>query len=176
LPGGNLRSPLRQALGGWQSNAIVTIRSGFPFTITEAASDLNIGTGPAQPDRIADGRLGNPSRQLWFDPAAFRRATCNVPNRPDLCHYGNSGYNIFTGPPQRNVDFSMLKNIVVKEVTKLQFRAEFFNLFNTPFFGDPNGISFTTNDSIVPDGARMGEIQSLRTPMRIIQFGLKLFF
>ena len=176
LPGGNLRAPLRRVLGGWQSNAIVTIRSGFPFTITEAASDLNVGAGPARPDRITDGRLDRPARQLWFDPAAFRRATCNIPNRPDLCHYGNAGYNIFSGPPQRNVDFSMFKNIAVREGTKLQFRAEFFNLFNTPFFGDPNGISFTNIDSVVPDGARMGEIRSLRTPMRIIQFGLKLFF
>lgn len=176
LPGAGLRGPLKLALGGWQSNAILSIRSGFPFTVTESASDLNVGTGPARPDRIADGRLDNPTRQSWFDPNAFRRATCNIPNRPDLCHYGNSGYNIFSGPSQRNVDFSMFKNFALRERFKLQFRSEFFNAFNTPFFGDANGISFTTNDSTVPDGARMGEIRSLRTPMRIIQFGLKLFF
>ncbi len=50
------------------------------------------------------------------------------------------------------------------------------NAFNTPYFGDPIGVSFLTTDSIVPDGARVGEIQSLRNPMRIIQLGLKLYF
>ncbi len=176
LPGGNRRGPLKLLLGGWQGNAIVSIRSGFPFTITEAASDLNLGAGPARPDRIADGRRENAARALWFDPNAFRRATCNIPNRTDLCRYGNSGYNILSGPPQRNLDFSMFKNFTLKERFKLQLRAEFFNAFNTPFFGDPNGISFTTNDSIVPDGARMGEIRTLRTPLRVVQFGLKMIF
>ena len=55
-------------------------------------------------------------------------------------------------------------------------RSEFFNALNTPYFGQPNGIGFATNDSIAPNAARMGEIRNLRTPMRIIQFGMKLFF
>ena len=58
----------------------------------------------------------------------------------------------------------------------LQFRSEFFNAFNTPYFGQPNNIGFASANSIVPDAAQMGEIRSTRTPMRIIQFGLKLFF
>ena len=55
-------------------------------------------------------------------------------------------------------------------------RAEAVNAFNTPYYGDPNGISFSTNDSIVPDGARMGEARTLRNPMRILQFALKFSF
>ncbi len=176
LPGANMRGPLKYALGGWQSNGIISIRSGFPFTINEGAGDLNLGNGPARPDRIADGRLDNPNRQLWFDPQAFRRATCNIPSRPDLCHYGTAAYNLFSGPGQHNIDFSLFKNISLTERFRLQFRSEFFNFFNTPFYGDPNGIGFATNDSIVPDGTRMGEVRGLRNPMRIIQFGLKLFF
>ncbi len=174
LPGSKLPGALKHILGGWQTNGIVSIRSGFPFNITQGG-DLNTG-GPVRPDRIASGRLDNPTRKLWFDPQAFRRATCNIPTRPDLCHFGSAGYNILDSPGQKNLDFSLFKNFSITERIKLQFRTEFINAFNTPYFGNPGGIGFTTNDSIVPDGTRMGEIRGLRTPMRIIQFGMKLYF
>jgi hypothetical protein len=174
LPGSRLAGPLKYILGGWQSNGILSLRSGFPFTVTQGG-DLNTG-GPVRPDRIADGAIDNPTRRLWFDPLAFRRVTCNITNRPDLCHFGNAGYNILDGPSQHNFDFSMFKNIPFKERYNVQFRAEFFNAFNTPYFGAPNGIGFSTNDSVVPDGSRMGEIRSLTNSMRIIQFGLKVSF
>jgi hypothetical protein len=106
----------------------------------------------------------------------FSRVTCNIPNRQDLCHYGSGGYNILESPGQRNVDISLYKNFRFTERVMLQFRSEFFNAFNTPYFAQPNLVSFLTPNSIVPDGARMGEVRTLRTPMRIIQFGLKLFF
>jgi hypothetical protein len=173
LPGQNLSGPLKYIIGGWQSNGILSIRSGFPFTIT--GGNLNDGS-PTRPDRIADGELENPTRARWYDPLALQRVTCNIPNRLDLCHYGNSGYNILEGPGQRNLDFSLFKNFLITERVKLQFRSEFFNATNTPFFGDPNNIGFATANSIVPDGVRMAESRSLRNPMRIIQFGLKLFF
>ncbi|MGH9719562.1 MAG: TonB-dependent receptor domain-containing protein [Bryobacteraceae bacterium] len=174
LPGRNLPGALKYAAGGWQANGIVSLRSGFPFTVTQGG-DLNTG-GPVRPDRLADGAIENPTRAKWFDPLAFRRVTCNIPSRPDLCHFGSSGYNILDGPSQHNFDLSLFKNIPIMERYNVQFRAEFFNAFNTPYFGGPNGIGFATNDSIVPDGARMGEIRGLTNPMRIIQFGLKLSF
>jgi hypothetical protein len=82
-------------------------------------------------------------------------------------------------PGLKSFDLSLAKNWnfgLLDEKTKLQFRAEAFNAFNTPQFGQPNGISFATNDSIIPDAPRVGEIRSLRQPMRIFQFGLKLYF
>jgi hypothetical protein len=173
LPGGNLPGALKHVLGGWQSNGVLSLRSGFPFSVT--GGNLNTGSTP-RPDRIADGRLDNASRKLWFDPLAFRRVTCNIPGRLDLCHYGSAGVNILDSPGQRNLDFSLFKNFSLTERTKLQFRSEFFNATNTPYFGTPNNIGFTSNDAIVPDSARQGEIRSIRTPMRIVQFGLKLFF
>jgi len=173
LPGNNLPGAWKYLVGGWQSNGIVSIRSGFPITI--GGGNLNNG-GSARPDRIADGELENPTRKQWFDPLAFRRVTCNIPGRLDLCHFGNAGVNIIEAPGQRNLDFSLFKNFNVTERYKIQFRSEFFNAFNTPYYGNPNGIGFATNDSIVPDGVRMGEARGLRNRMRIIQFGLKLFF
>src|SRR4029434_10542243 len=51
--------------------------------------------------------------------------------------FGNAGRNILKGPPAYNWDFSIFKNFVIRERTTLQFRAETFNLFNTPQFGTP---------------------------------------
>jgi len=174
LPGKNLSGFRKHVIGGWQTNGILSIRSGFPFNVTEGG-DLNTG-GNVRPDRIADGELDNPTRALWFDPQAFRRVTCNIPGRQDLCRYGTAGYNILEGPGQRNFDFSLFKNFPFHERYNAQFRAEFVNAFNTPFFGDPNGIGFATTNSLVPDGTRMGEVRSLRTQMRVIQFALKFSF
>jgi hypothetical protein len=176
LPGAHLRGPLRHLIGGWQSNGVLSLRSGFPLTISEGAGDLNVGSGPARPDRIKDGRLDNPTRTLWYDPSAFQRATCNIAARPDLCHYGSAGVGIIRAPGQRSLDFSLFKNFNFSERTKVQFRAEAFNAFNTPYFGDPNGVGFSSITSLTPDAPRVGEIRSLRTPMRIVQFGLKFFF
>jgi len=174
LPGKNLAGFTKHIIGGWQTNGILSIRSGFPFNITQGG-DLNTN-GSVRPDRIADGELDNPTRALWFDPQAFRRVTCNIPGRQDLCRFGTAGYNILEGPGQRNFDFSIFKNFPFRERYSLQFRTEFVNAFNTPFFGDPNPIGFATTNSLVPDGTRMGEVRSLRTQMRVIQFALKFSF
>ena len=174
MPGGNLPGALKHVLGGWQSNGIVALRSGFPFNVAQG-SDLNT-SGSVRPDRIADGRLDDGNRKYWFDTTAFRRVTCNLPGRPDLCRYGNAGYNILNTPGQFNLDFGFFKNFGITERMRIQLRWELFNATNTPYFGDPNGISFSSADTLVPDGPMNGEIRSTRTPMRIMQFGLKFFF
>jgi hypothetical protein len=176
--GRSLKGAAAGVLKGWQTNGILTLRSGFPYTPTVGSGDLNTGGGDQiRPDRLRTGTIDNPSRALWFDPTAFQRVTCNIANRPDLCHYGNSGRNILDSPGQRNIDFSLFKNFrIAAERFVLQFRTELFNAFNTPYFGAPNNISFISPDSIIPDGSRMGEIRSLRSDMRVIQFGLKLSF
>jgi hypothetical protein len=176
--GKSLHGVLGAVLKGWQTNGILSLRSGFPFSVTVPAGDLNTGNdgSPVRPDRLKDGRLDNPTRQLWYDPTAFQRVTCNIPSRQDLCHYGNAGRNILVSPGQRTLDASAFKNFLITERVHVQFRGEFFNALNTPFFGQPNNLGFVSATSVVPDGPRVGEIRSLRTPMRIIQFGLKLYF
>ncbi|HKG97899.1 MAG TPA: TonB-dependent receptor [Pyrinomonadaceae bacterium] len=168
---------LHAVLGGWQSSGIVTLRTGFPFAL--AGGNLNTNSN-TYPDRVADGRLfDQATRQLWYDPTAFRRTECNIQTHPELCHYGNAASDVLITPGLKSADLSLAKNWqfgLLGEQTKLQFRAEAFNAFNTPQFGVPNGISFNSNDSIIPDGPRVGEIRSLRQPMRIFQFGLKLYF
>ena len=171
------RGLLNAALGGWQASGIITLRSGFPFSVTGGNLNTNSTT---YPDRLADGRLFDAaSRQLWYDPSAFRRTECNIQNHPELCHYGNAAGDALITPGLHTFDLSLGKNWKFRplgEGGRLQFRAETFNAFNTPQFGQPNGLSYATNDSITPDGPRVGEVRGLRQPMRIFQFGLKLYF
>jgi len=174
MPGQNMSSALRHIIGGWQSNGIVALRSGFPFNVAQGG-DLNTG-GSVRPDRIADGRLDDGNRRLWFDTQAFQRVTCNVPSRQDLCRYGSAGYNILNSPGQFNLDFGFFKNFPITEEMKIQLRWEMFNATNTPYFGAPGGISFSSANVLTPDGPNNGEIRSIQTPMRMMQFGLKFFF
>ncbi|MDQ6665835.1 MAG: TonB-dependent receptor [Acidobacteriota bacterium] len=173
----------RAVIGGWQTSGILTIHTGFPFTLN--GGNLNTGGDITLPDRVANGSLGDKaSRQQWYDPTAFRRTDCNIPNHPELCHYGNAGVYILNGPGEMNLDFSVMKDWRVPQTgerTKLQFRAEFFNGLNHPNFGNPSSnLSYASNDSVIPDGNtssfRVGEIRSLNTPMRLIQFAMKLYF
>ncbi len=176
LPGQNLKGPVRYVIGGWQLNGIVSIASGFPINIGQGAGDLALPNGQVRPDLVGNPGLSNPNRKLWYNPAAYQRVTCQIASRPDLCHLGSNGYNTLRGPGERRVDFSMFKNFAITERVKVQFRWEAFNATNTPWFGDPNGISFSNSNQITPNGSRDGEIRGIRNPMRRMQFGLKLFF
>ena len=69
-----------------------------------------------------------------------------------------------------------MRLVLKSKLGRLQFRAEFFNSLNHPNFGEPNGLGFISQDSIIPDTPRQGEVRSLRLRMRTIQFGLKLYF
>lgn len=85
--------------------------------------------------------------------------------------FGNLGRNPFHGPDFRNTDLGIFKNFPVREPIKVQFRAEFFNMFNDTNFGNPNG-------SLGPPGSNtnFGAILGMASSQRIIQFGLKLVY
>ncbi|MCC6367486.1 MAG: carboxypeptidase regulatory-like domain-containing protein [Bryobacterales bacterium] len=176
LPGRHIKSPVRWVIGGWQLNGILSLASGFPLNIGQSGADLALPNGAVRPDVISDPKLDNPTRRLWYNPQAFQRVTCQINSRPDLCHLGSNGYNSLRGPGERRIDFSMYKNFPIGERSKLQFRWEAFNATNSPWFNNPGGISFSNANVIIPDGSRNGEIRSLRTPMRRMQFGLKFLF
>jgi hypothetical protein len=100
----------------------------------------------------------------WFNPEAFVLPTVGT--------YGNLGRGVFTGPGLAEVDLSVFKNTAVSERANLQFRAEFFNLLNRTNLGTPNATVFA--GSAVSGSA--GQITTLATTPRQIQFGLKLIF
>lgn len=147
-------------LGGWQINGITTLQSGLPFTVVVASAVTNTGTGN-RADRIGNGTLTRSQRtpDRFFDTAAFKS--------PALLTFGNSGRDILFGPGLVNFDFSLFKNIRLGESRSLQFRSEFFNLFNTPQFGLPDGTLGVGS---------FGKISSLAGEMRQIQFSLKFLF
>ena len=76
------------------------------------------------------------------------------------------------GPGFSNLDSSIFKNFHFTEQTYLQFRAEAFNTFNNPQFGQPSQSNYTTTSTTAP----FGEITSLRNGPRLFQLALKLFF
>ena len=143
-----MSGPLKHIIGGWQSNGIISMRTGFPFNITNPRGDLNVADSNIRPDRLADGAISNPTRKLWYDTSAFLRTTCDVPELvASRCHFGNSGYNILDSPGQANLDFGLFKNFAVTETVRVQFRWELFNAFNTPYFRAPGGLSFSSADT-----------------------------
>ncbi len=115
-------------IGGWQVGSIQTYTTGRPQTLGNQVSSIDgLGTWP---DRIGDGRLGQ-DPFLWYDPSAFQRPAVN--------QYGNAGRGIIYSPGHANIDFSIVKTFPITEKARFQFRFEAFNMFNTPYFGFPNG-------------------------------------
>ena len=117
--------------GGWQTSGILYLRSGLPFTVTQTQGVQSTGTGN-RPDRIADGKLDNPTIERWFDTSAFR-SPADVTGT-----YGDSGRNILRGPGQFNIDFSVIKATRIANLDT-ELRVEAFNLLNHPQFAQPNG-------------------------------------
>jgi hypothetical protein len=156
---------LHHILGGWQTNGIVTLQTGAPLTVMNGVDISYTGIGQDRVDIIGDPDLpGDRSRgeqiNQWFDTTAFRE--------PAPGTFGTLGRNTLRGPGFANVDFSAFKNFQMpySENHKLEFRAEFFNLFNRVNLGNPN----TTRINSL-----FGRITTANDP-RIIQLGLRYAF
>ena len=152
---------------------ILTVQSGFPFTPQLSYNPSNNGDtrNPVRPflhpNFSGPVVLGNPSQ--WFNPAAF----IAPPSASGF--YGNVGRDTYIGPGLATWDFSVLKEIALRENLGLQFRAEIFNLLDRANFNTPNLIVFTppAPTSNLPSGTA-GAITSTSTTSRQVQFGLKL--
>jgi len=169
LPYGGSRSHvdnrfLDAVFGGWQVGGIYTLASGFPFSPYLGSDPSNTGTQAAvRPDQLRDGNLPSDQRTVnrWFDIDAY--------TAPSGFAFGNAGRNSLIGPGQNVFDGSLRKTFSLTESQKLEFRAEFFNMFNHPNFAQP--------DNFFEDGPDVGgAISSVAIPMRQIQFGLKYSF
>lgn len=148
---------LKPILENWQFGGIVTLSTGRPFTVF-----LNTGVNngaPSWPNRIGDGRLDNPTVDMWFDTTAFVAPPPNT--------YGDSGRGVLYAPGTQTIDVSLSRTFPIAKRFRLQFRADAFNLFNTPQFGFPNAnIGSPT----------AGRITSTIADNRSMQFALKLDF
>jgi hypothetical protein len=153
-------------LSGWQTMGIISLQTGRPFTVALLREIDNSNTGRStlgfgandRPNVVGDADVSHRTPDQWFNQAAFAF--------PPFGSFGDAGRNILGGPGYQNVNASLLKNTKLNERFNLQFRAEFFNLFNHPNFDLPDNFVGSPT---------FGRILSAQSP-RHIQFGLKLLF
>ncbi|MFL6451674.1 MAG: carboxypeptidase regulatory-like domain-containing protein [Bryobacteraceae bacterium] len=166
---------------GWQLLNVATVLSGSPFSIYSGVQQTGVGSnGVDRPDQMAEPELSTSRtvREDYFghgtENASFFLIPVNVPggSGPNDGRFGSLGRNTFRGPGLINFDFALIKDTRFeirsgREVADLQFRAEFFNLFNDVNFGLPaNTIK----------GSGFGQINRTATSSRQVQFSLKLMF
>jgi hypothetical protein len=160
--GGGVTGVADRIISGWQLAGFINLQGGFPFTPALGSADpTNSGRAYGlRPNVIGTGKISDRNRDHWFNINDFV-----VPPQYTI---GNAGRNILRGPWLFNQDFSMLKNFHFTERVYLQFRAEYFNLFNVTNLSNPN-----TNIDLPAVG---GKIFGTSTAARIGQFALKLYF
>jgi carboxypeptidase family protein len=168
---------------GWQLTGAVTWNSGLPLTIGDGIDLLGFGYVTAgttpRPNYVGGCKADVGQVNRWFNPACF---TVEAPGT-----LGNLGRNTLIGPGLAQLDFAVLKDTRVSEKLRIQFRSEFFNIFNHPQFGQPNVSLFTagaagactaTGAGCANPSPTAGQITTLasNTAARQIQFGLKFLF
>jgi hypothetical protein len=125
-------------LGGWQMNAIVTLQTGIPLGLTCQSNTTGSSGGGCRPNSTGTpaGLSGPVTDRLnkYFDTSQF--------TQPANYTFGNVSRALpdVRAPSFKNIDYSIYKNFQVRERIRVQFRAEAFNLTNTPIFGAPNAV------------------------------------
>ncbi len=183
--GANWSGPVNAILGNWETNVIVKATSGFPLYVVgnnssgsnflfNGAFSLNRADQVGDPDK-GGTVAGNPTcvapaqvhtDTFWFNPCAFVD--------PPSGQLGTAARAPVYGPGFVNTDFSAIKHFPISERMQLDFRAEFFNLFNHPQFGMTGDSSTGMQNLNTPSSfARVN--QTVHDP-RVIQFAVKLRF
>jgi hypothetical protein len=157
-------SLLGYVMGGWQANAIVSLHSGTPYTLGVSGDIANTGNSNnagyyERLNLIGDPHLDDPATAQWFNTKAFAI--------PANFTYGNLGRNALRTYWPRNLDISLFRDFPLGEGVRLQFRAEAFNVTNSPVWGTP--VSNLSN-------ANFGRVLSVANSPRQLQLALKLRF
>ena len=154
----------KYAANGWQLGTIITLQSGVPFNIIGYDSAFAYTFSNLAPGYTIGSAKGNgrPESRLgeYFNTAAFQLPVAYSTD------FGNLR-NVLVGPPQKNMDFSIVKFFPIAEKQKLEFRTEFFNLFNHPNFANPVNIQ---------SSSAFGAIVKTATGPRVVQFAFKYSF
>ncbi len=147
-------------LGGWTLNAIFSLQSGMPVTVTQATNNNAFaGFALQRPNIVGNPKLPASQRTVghYFNTAAFATAPQFV--------IGTASRNPVRGPAYRDLDVALVKHTKLPGETDMEFRGEIFNITNTPAFSQPNG-SFGS--------AAFGTITSTTTDPRVVQFAVRL--
>jgi hypothetical protein len=178
-----LRPISKKVTDGWELLSISSLSSGSPFTVYSGIQQTGAGSnGVDRPDQIAKPSLSDTrkDRQDYFGHGANNAADFfNIPihmaggTGPNQGRFGTLGRNSFRGPGFKNFDFALIKDTPFgsrrsgAELVDLQFRSEFFNLFNIVTMGLPANIL---------NGSGFGEISKTAGNSRQIQLSLKLIY
>lgn len=161
---------------GWTGFGVITLTSGSPFTIYSGIQQTGYGSsGGDRPDQIGTPVLSTVRkiREDYFGLGVNNDSYFSIPiglaggTGPNAGRFGTLGRDTFRGPAFHNVDISLMKETTLCESAKLQFRAEFFNIFNIVNFGLPANIV---------SGPGFGWINHTASSSRQIQLSLKLLF
>jgi hypothetical protein len=166
---------IKALVNGWATSGLLTLQSGTPFTVTDSGAATIYGVIYSRAqfangfDRSNAAGSGSVESRLdkYFNTAAFTTAPA-LGNGTD---FGNSGRGILRGPGQRNIDFSLIRHFPLtrlREGSDVEFRAEAFNLTNTPNFGNPG-----TNRAAP---SSFGVISGTTINPRVMQLALKVSF
>lgn len=174
LPLDKLEGPKRLT-NGWAISGITRFATGLPVTIVETDDQSLLGTafgGPITlpvdtPNLVGPLDITNPRKTggQYFSPAAFAPSALGTE--------GDSRRRFFHGPGLNNFDFALIKNTTINERFNLQFRGEFFNIFNHTQFLTPSGITGFSGG--VASSSSFGQVPGT-LPGRIGQLSLKLNF
>jgi hypothetical protein len=165
LPGQNVEGAKRFILGGWQWSGVMQYQTGRPFTVTSGTDRSldSIGNDRAKLTGTAFEPPAGSANIVWFNGAAFAVA--------DPGTFGNVPKGAYYGPSLHSWDMGLGKNFRMSTDVQVQFRAEFFNIFNQ--------VNFDLPGRALNNAASLGRItqtdQSSGDP-RIVQFGLKFVF
>jgi hypothetical protein len=185
--GGNMNRAADLAIGGWQTNGILSLRTGQPISINgtncvgqwgKCRPDLVPG---GNPNAAPSGGRSPGTNGQWFDIGAFQEAYQNA--ALGIYTGGNLGLQTNTGPPTRTLDFSIFKDFAFTERIKMQFRAEAVNLANTPQFQQPDAslgdAKLPANGTVpaVTGNGNFGKVLGANVGSeRHVQFQLRLSF
>ncbi len=161
---------VRQTLGNWQLNGILTLSTGTPFTVYDS-TDVSLEGSAEEITGFSSNRPGADFQSQRWSPEPRRNgsistlSSSSIPLRKPE-QFGSAGRNVAQLAGIAQLDFSVFKDFRFTETKTLEFRAEFFNLFNRVSFGLPeNDISSPT----------FGQVESALPP-RQVQFALKFLF
>ena len=175
---------MRETLGGWQANAIVTLQTGEPYNVNLSFDQANISQPRGQTQR--PNWVHKPAAHCSLKNFISGNATSCIDTTaftiPDPYSFGTSHRNPLYGPGYSNANFSLFKSFAIKESVKFQFRAEASNLFNHPSAGNPNATMDKGYDPNSPgndaSNLNFGTITSTSTfyNPRYLQLSGKLIF
>jgi len=199
-------TPGRLLFSNWQVAGIITAMSGLPIDIVDSnAGSFYLGpnNGLSRPSWAPGANRSTATSNIpagyFFNPFAFARpvvlpgqpipssggtavAGVSLPGQTFGTDFGNVGRNVLRGPRQSNVDFSVIKRFPISESKNIEFRAEFFNLFNHVNFANPisnlnalqsSGGSIDLNTGQIVSPGDFGRITSTSNNPRLIQFAMK---